>query len=67
MNEATKSICGTLGEVRKLLDILPIAGKAYRVGLVNADNALETIIHEIESGHIIVSVADTEEKSDACR
>ena len=60
MNEAAKSICGTLCEVRKLLDILPIAGKAYRVGLVNADNALETVIREIESGHIIVSVSDSE-------
>lgn len=62
MNEAAKSICGTLGEVRKLLDVLPIAGKAYRVGLVNADNALETVIREIESGHIVVSVADSEEE-----
>ena len=60
MNEAAKSICGTLGEVRKLLDILPIAGKAYRMGLVNADNALETIIREIESGNIIVTAVDPE-------
>lgn len=58
-NDIAKSICNTLNEVRKLLDLLPVAGKSYRVGLVNADTALESIISEIESGHIVVSEGTT--------
>lgn len=56
--DAGKAICFTLGEVRKLLDMLPIAGKNFRVGLVNADNALGEIIATIESGSVVVTAVE---------
>lgn len=60
------AICGTLEEVRRVLDMLPVTGKAYCAALVNADNALLAVINEIRSGRVVVKIAEskTEETKD---
>lgn len=60
------AICGTLEEVRRVLDMLPVTGKAYCAALVSADNALLAVINEIRSGRVVVKIAEsnTEEKKD---
>lgn len=58
------AICGTLEEVRRVLDMLPVTGKAYCAALVNADNALLAVINEIRSGRVEVSAAVSEGKSE---
>lgn len=58
------AICGTLEEVRRVLDMLPVTGKAYCAALVSADNALLAVINEIRSGRVTVSPARKDEKGD---
>ncbi len=58
------AICGTLEEVRRVLDMLPVTGKAYCAALVSADNALLAVINEIRSGRVTVSAAVPENKGD---
>lgn len=60
------AICGTLEEVRRVLDMLPVTGKAYCAALVNADNALLAVLDELRSGRVVVKIAEskTEEKKD---
>ncbi len=56
--DAGKAICFTLGEVRRFLDMLPVAGKGFRAGLVDTDNALGEIIAMIESGSVVVTAVE---------
>ena len=58
------AICGTLEEVRRVLDMLPVTGKAYCAALVSADNALLAVINEIRSGRVTVSASVPENKGD---
>lgn len=60
------AICGTLEEVRRVLDMLPVTGKAYCAALVSADNALLAVLDELRSGRVVVKIAEpkTEETKD---
>ena len=59
------AICGTLEEVRRVLDMLPVTGKAYCAALVNADNALLAVLDELRSGRVVVTVKEAaKEKGD---
>lgn len=59
-----KAICNTLESVRKLLNVLSVAGRENHAALVNADNALLAVINEIRSGRVTVSAAVPENKGD---
>lgn len=61
-----KAICNTLESVRKLLNVLSVAGRENHAALVNADNALLAVLDEIQSGRVVVKMAEskTEEKKD---
>lgn len=60
------AICGTLEEVRRVLDMLPVTGKVHCAALVSADNALLAVLDELRSGRVVVKIAEskTEEKKD---
>ena len=60
------AICSTLKNVRKLLGVMQVSGMENHAALVNADNALFAVLDELQSGRVVVEIAEskTEEKKD---
>lgn len=61
-----KAICASLEKVRILLSGVQVSGMENHAALVNADNALFAVLDELQSGRVVVKIAEskTEEKKD---
>lgn len=59
-----QAIINTLSETRRLLNAIFVSGRENHTAIVTADNALLTVLNELESGRVVITVAAEDAKQE---